>query len=587
MNVNSSDILRHLTDIPGMSLTTARELLNPADKQNVPKAVRLVQQLVALRSLPRLLNPTESQRRLHLVFLARTLDYFVSPFTKIELSLSQQICSLSTYAHITVAMYLKHRLGFLTGALYADSLAIVKNIVICVARLQLVDSDNDVQFYIILEGTNQLETIFSDVRTQDHSRNFDVLQLSQKLSVAAAISATFERHPGLNRGHRKLALKDAEGVDHINPRSWTGNVRVRDVELAAEWIKGQHNANALLREYFGASAGVDFDALWRTPGLDILRPLDPKIYVGSQWSPDDERSERCEDTVSESAADVDDEEFDDVPVGMDIEDFLENDAADSDGSTTSFDKFLSVEGKMYMKSSVVTSMLGSKRKVILRTLRAQGLTLEDLRKPTGNWNSAELLEGDIIKAGDLAACLVRSGETICLAILEITSFEYHDTKRQVTSMKMDEFEHQDQGDPSQVTVLVQIMDTMDATNDNEWIWNRRYIRFETGKKRSADEVSTRRNFVLRIPSKLVYPLAPSIVSNPSAPSASGSEPSAQLPDTDSLTWSLKYSKLEAILDHAWLDLDPDTDLIIRNVELLPQVTTAALPYLSRDGKLIF
>lgn len=100
------------------------------------------------------------------------------------------------------------------------------------------------------------------------------------------------------------------------------------MELAAEWIKGQHNANALLREYFGASAGVDFDALWRTPGLDILRPLDPKIYVGSQWSPDDERSERCEDTVSESAADVDDEEFDDVPVGMDIEDFLENDAAD-------------------------------------------------------------------------------------------------------------------------------------------------------------------------------------------------------------------------------------------------------------------
>lgn len=74
----------------------------------------------------------------------------------------------------------------------------MKNIVICVARLQLVDSDNDVQFYIILEGTDRLETIFSDVRTQDHSRNFDVLQLSQKLSVAAAISATFECHPGLD-----------------------------------------------------------------------------------------------------------------------------------------------------------------------------------------------------------------------------------------------------------------------------------------------------------------------------------------------------------------------------------------------------
>jgi hypothetical protein len=30
-----------------------------------------------------------------------------------------------------------------------------------------------------------------------------------------------------------------------------------------------------------------------------------------------------------------------------------------------------------------------------------GLTLEYLRKPTENWNSAELLDGDIIKAGDI------------------------------------------------------------------------------------------------------------------------------------------------------------------------------------------
>jgi hypothetical protein len=40
------------------------------------------------------------------------------------------------------------------------------------------------------------------------------------------------------------------------------------------------------------------------------------------------------------------------------------------------------------------------------------LTLDDLRKEAKNWNSADFLEGDIINASDLAACLVRSAETI-------------------------------------------------------------------------------------------------------------------------------------------------------------------------------
>jgi len=85
-------------------------------------------------------------------------------------------------------------------------------------------------------------------------------------------------------------------------------------------------------------------------------------------------------------------------------------------------------------------------------------TLEDLYKPTGNWNSAELLDGDIIKVGDLTTCLVQSGEIICLAVLEISSFEYKYSKCQVTSMSMDDFEKLDNGNQSKVTVLVQIMD---------------------------------------------------------------------------------------------------------------------------------
>jgi hypothetical protein len=459
--------------LPSISSETARELLNPADKQNVPKAVNLVQNLVKLSALPASLNPTEIQRRGMLIFLARVLDYFVLPFNGIEMTLSEQVRSISAYAHLAAAMYLKHGLAFLTGALYADSQAIVKNIMFCIARLQLIDGN--LKFYIILEGTDRLETIFSDVRTQDHSRNFDVLQLSQKLSVGAAISATFERHPDLDRGHRKLALKDAKGVDHVNPKSWKGDVRVGQVELAAEWNNGQKDANNLLVEYFGPAERVDFVALWTQPGLDLLRPCHSGTYIGSQWSLDDERSERAEETTESDTPENDgDDEFDDLPLGMGIKDFLDSEAAlEEPSSANTFDNFLMVDSKKYMKASVVTAWLSSKRarKLTVRTLRARGVTLEDLRRPSDNWNSADLIEGDIVKNGDLAACLVRAGESICLAIIEITSFEYADSKRQVTSITIDEMEESGAGEKSKVTVLAQIVD-LEQTNKSKWNWTR-------------------------------------------------------------------------------------------------------------------
>jgi hypothetical protein len=40
-----------------------------------------------------------------------------------------------------------------------------------------------------------------------------------------------EHNPDLDKGHRHLSLKDAMSVDHVNPRSWTGNVHVGNVDL--------------------------------------------------------------------------------------------------------------------------------------------------------------------------------------------------------------------------------------------------------------------------------------------------------------------------------------------------------------------
>ncbi|KAJ7886272.1 hypothetical protein B0H13DRAFT_1628022, partial [Mycena leptocephala] len=78
-------------------------------------------------------------------------------FIDVNQSLSQQIRSLSTYAHPCTAMYLKHRTNFLTNPLFADSQLIVRCIIITTARRQGVDPR--LKFYIILDGTDRLEGI--------------------------------------------------------------------------------------------------------------------------------------------------------------------------------------------------------------------------------------------------------------------------------------------------------------------------------------------------------------------------------------------------------------------------------------------
>lgn len=74
--------------------------------------------------------------------------------------------------------------------------------------------------YLLLEGTDHLEGLFGDCQTQDHSRNFDIEQLGQKLGVATLIHSTMQHNPDLDMGCRRLSLKNTMGVDHINPKSW-------------------------------------------------------------------------------------------------------------------------------------------------------------------------------------------------------------------------------------------------------------------------------------------------------------------------------------------------------------------------------
>jgi hypothetical protein len=281
-NIRPSDVVDQLALLPNMSVEKAYQLLDPSDKQNVPKAVTLVQSLLQLKDLPASPNPTVNQCRHVIVFVAEMMGYFMWPFITVNMTLSEQVRSLATYAFLAAAVQIKHGTACLTGPLYADSQATVKNIIFTIARMQVMDPS--LLLYILLEGTDRLEGLFGDCRTQDHARNFDIEQLAGKLSVATLINAAMERNPDLDKGHRHLSLKGAMGIDHVNPRSWPGNVCVGDVSLNTEWKQGPANAEQILQTFFG-EGGVDFASAFSKYGHDLLRPLGQ--YVGVTATADD------------------------------------------------------------------------------------------------------------------------------------------------------------------------------------------------------------------------------------------------------------------------------------------------------------
>jgi hypothetical protein len=146
------------------------------------------------------------------------MGYFMCPFIDVDMNLTNQLENLATYSFLAAAMHIRHGTNCLTSALYADTQATVKNIIFTVVQMQKVDPEK--ALYLLLEGTDCLEGLCGDCRTQDHSRNFDIEQLAQKFGVATLIRSTMQHNPDLDMGHRRLSLKNTMSVDHINPKSW-------------------------------------------------------------------------------------------------------------------------------------------------------------------------------------------------------------------------------------------------------------------------------------------------------------------------------------------------------------------------------
>jgi hypothetical protein len=156
-------------------------------------------------------------------------------------------------------------------------MAMVKNVYFCVAKAQKDDPDG--RFWIILLGTDGLEKVFGKVRTMiGNDTNADQLQLSNRIDGAVQCVCILEQHPDWGGESRRITVKSLEEqgsnisrkMDHINPKSWKGDVRVGNLILRSSWDEGRTLGERDLAE---ASMDNPFQIMEDGDGYDIMCPF--------------------------------------------------------------------------------------------------------------------------------------------------------------------------------------------------------------------------------------------------------------------------------------------------------------------------
>ena len=243
-------ICKHLQDT-GHSNVHIEHILNPADKQDVVLAYQLLKDLW---SLPPANPDTSNQIYINVRDTLRLYGKFsyhlIFPYICTELSLSEQLQHLSTAMHLGLALYVHNdaKSLFILNTLFVDIGIMVKNVFFCVAKAK---TDHPmVPFFIVLLGTDRLETLFGILRTMvGNDANLDMLQLTLRVTATTEVSNILARHPEWDRRPCQLQLpsvsQDMDTIprtaDHIGPGAYTSPQRLSPstVTLATPWKRGR------------------------------------------------------------------------------------------------------------------------------------------------------------------------------------------------------------------------------------------------------------------------------------------------------------------------------------------------------------
>jgi hypothetical protein len=129
------------------------------------------------------------------------------PYVCVDLNLDEQLIHLSTAAHLAFHLYCDNSacMQFMPSQSYVDIVLMTKNIYFCFAKMK---ADNLTgKFYLILLGTDCLETLFGLIHTAvGTDTNVDTLQLGSCASGLTEVAVILAEHPEWDHGTRHLSL---------------------------------------------------------------------------------------------------------------------------------------------------------------------------------------------------------------------------------------------------------------------------------------------------------------------------------------------------------------------------------------------
>jgi len=453
VSISTSVIKAHLVS-NGISSLMADVLLDPNDKQDVVLMVKLLHAIAVLPPPNPDVQPLTKATRRILRLLGHIYANLLKAYLDVNLSLNDQLAHLSTAAHLILAIYNQDKGNFIPVQTCFDVMSMIKNVFFSVAKTQ-VDNPEGL-FWIILLGTDGLEKVFGKVRTMvGNDTHADQLQLTNRIDGAVQCVNILENHPEWGGQSQRLNLKPLPGdvteisatYDHINPKSWKGDVRVSNVVLSACWSSGRRSAELVLQE---AEMSPPFERMIQTGGYDILSPfgqskmmlVDGTLFAGEEEEteeehdlgssanavpqssseqqgnlPDNSPSQATPATVPEPSSDADLEpDFDDAAGITDARNF---------STKAPYDPWVLVDGKKVHKATVLrlysNPLAASDSKDRLKRVRGFSQYNENvIGVPTavvssGNPNEVD----DILCVQDPALTLVRCNKKVFLAVFQI------------------------------------------------------------------------------------------------------------------------------------------------------------------------
>lgn len=620
--INRAVLEKYLLRLPGQTEQSVAALLDPTDHQNVPRAVKLLKAIVAIADLDTSdMSPSERVKMRSLRLLSQLWDSVLQAFINPDLSLSEQLTSLSAFAHLAYALYTMHGTSFMTGQLYSDMQQLVKAAFVCVARQTLLDKTK--AFYLYQLGSDRLEELFAEIRTQTHDRNCNIAQLAERLSIAVDIVKILNEYPWWDRGHRRRSFTGTEGTDHVNPLYYTGDMVVANVCLENVWSAGMHRATEMLKE-----AGISFNfraSLQRAEGSDFMRP-NGRTYPGVSTDPD--RSQPQEETpevlVQSCLAAAGLQEIRPnrnstqvkTPPSSDAELAVDYPPPSRAPTATSRDDCLSIPDargenpKLVHKVTILDQIFNLgvlSRLSVDRLRRVRGYTKDFREVSEGNPSRDKGVSDDTaLKVGSIVLIPVRAHDLISAAFCEITSLEVGG--KRVCQILESDLEKADATSKAYVTGQVLDMklesgimgDLSEFSNDSEtsrapgdymvgsildprFLWTGEYIRFDAGTGASSTNSATSDNYTgsrttlkVKTPAHLAYPLH--IHTDSSSLLAQEDRRALDLAQQAS-TYSVSTSCLQHIISAVYESLDAGS----LTTALPKHGQSAIFPYYDRDS----